>query len=101
MANREECVAIVRQLWPYLDGALPDHLQERVVAHLQGCESCRSHFDFQREFLVAVRSAGALDGEFDRLRVRVLAALTANGFSEPDFRTTRSEQDAALLREDR
>lgn len=80
MPNRDECVAIVRQLWPSLDGALPDDLQQRIVAHLEGCVHCRSHFDFQRAFLVAVRNTGALDGEFDRLRDRVLSALAWQGF---------------------
>lgn len=81
MPSREECAAIVRQLWPFLDGALPDALQERVVAHLEGCVNCRSHFDFEREFLVAVRSAGAAAGDFTPLRARVLSALSTQGFT--------------------
>ena len=61
MPSRDECTTIVRQLWPFLDGALPDAMQARVVAHLEGCVNCRSHFDYEREFLAAVRSAGATD----------------------------------------
>ena len=80
MADRAECEQIVRQLWPYLDGALPELWRERVVSHLEHCENCRSHFDFEREFLVAVRGAARTDGEFDGLRDRVLAALTHDGF---------------------
>lgn len=81
MADRAECEHIVRQLWPYLDGALPELWRERVVAHLELCESCRSHFDFEREFLVAVRAAASTEGEFDALRDRVLAALSGDGFT--------------------
>lgn len=81
MASHDECTAIVRQLWPYLDGALPDTYQERVVAHLERCTACRSHFDFEREFLAAVRSAGA-GGDFEPLRARVLAALGDVGFTK-------------------
>ena len=79
MADHDECTAIVRQLWPFLDGALPDALQERVIAHLESCTTCRSHFDFEREFLTAVRSAGAT-GDFEPLRARVLLALSGSGF---------------------
>ena len=81
MASHDECAAIVRQLWPFLDGALPDALQERVIAHLERCTNCRSHFDFEREFLAAVRSAGAAVGDFEPLRARVLSALGAQGFT--------------------
>lgn len=80
MATRDECTTIVRQLWPYLDGALPDAMQARVVAHLEGCVNCRSHFDYEREFLAAVRNAGAAD-DFEPLRDRVLSALAGQGFS--------------------
>lgn len=82
MASREECRTIVRQLWPFLDGALPDTLREHVVAHLEACTSCRSHFDFEREFLAAVRVHGApaSDEDFAPLRSRVLKALAEQGF---------------------
>ena len=80
MPSRDECTTIVRQLWPFLDGALPDAMQARVVAHLEGCVNCRSHFDYEREFLAAVRSAGAT-GDFEPLRTRVLSALADQGFT--------------------
>jgi len=87
MADRAECEQIVRQLWPYLDGALPDEWQarvpelwrERVVEHLEHCDGCRSHFDFEREFLVAVHAAVNTEGEFEELKDRVLSALVQDG----------------------
>lgn len=81
MQNPELCREIVRQLWPYLDGALPDDWQARVTAHLEECANCLSHYDFERAFLDAVRDSGALAGEFEPLRTRVLAALAAEGMS--------------------
>ena len=81
MQNPEVCREIVRQLWPYLDGALPDEWQARVTAHLEECANCRSHYDFERAFLDAVRDSGALTGEFEPLRARVVAALAAEGMS--------------------
>lgn len=83
MQNPEVCREIVRQLWPYLDGALPDEWQARVVAHLEACDNCRSHYDFERAFLEAVHDSGAVAGDFAPLRARVLAALAAEGMVAP------------------
>ena len=83
MQNPELCREIVRQLWPYLDGALPDELQVRVAEHLEACDNCRSHFDFERAFLEAVHESGAVAGDFESLRSRVVAALTAEGMTAP------------------
>ena len=79
MPSPEVCREIVRQLWPYLDGALPDEWKERVAEHLEGCDNCRSHFDFERAFLDAVRQADLPVGDFEPLRARVLAALANEG----------------------
>lgn len=83
MPNSDDCRAIVRQLWPYLDGALPDEWQARVAAHLESCANCTSHFDFERAFVDAVRSTGALQTSFEPLRGRVVAALAAEGMRFP------------------
>ena len=83
MQNPEICREIVRQLWPYLDGALPDELQVRVTAHLESCVNCRSHYDFEGAFLEAVRASANLGDEFKPLRARVLAALAAQGMATP------------------
>jgi anti-sigma factor (TIGR02949 family) len=79
MQNPEVCREIVRQLWPYLDGALPDEWQARVARHLEECDNCRSHYDFEQEFLEAVRASGEVDTTFEPLRERVLLALRAEG----------------------
>ena len=83
MLNPEDCREIVRQLWPYLDGALPDEMQARVTEHLEGCINCRSHYDFECAFLEAVRASANLGDEFEPLRARVLAALAAEGMTLP------------------
>ena len=81
MTRRDDCAAIVRQLWPFLDGALPERWQARVTDHLVHCANCRSHFDFEREFLVAVREAGAtIDSDDAPLHERIVGALAAEGF---------------------
>jgi anti-sigma factor (TIGR02949 family) len=81
MQNPEVCRDIVRQLWPFLDGALPDEWQEKVTAHLAECDNCRSHYDYERAFLDALRTAGESHDEFEPLRTRVLAALQAQGMA--------------------
>lgn len=82
MPNREECEAVVRQLWPYLDGVLPDEERSGVVDHLERCVNCRSCFEFERAFLEAVRAAGgnAFEEDFEPLRSRVVGVLAAHGF---------------------
>lgn len=83
MPNPELCREIVRQLWPYLDGALPEEWQARVAHHLEECDNCRSHYDFERAFLDAVRDSGAIAGDFAALRKRVVQALASEGMSAP------------------
>lgn len=82
MPNPEACREIVRQLWPYLDGALPDEWQSRISEHLEGCVNCHSHYDFERAFLEAVHDSGVTEGEFEPLRARILAALAAEGMTQ-------------------
>lgn len=81
MQNHGVCRDIVRQLWPYLDGALPDDMQDQVTSHLVACADCRSHYDFERAFLEAVRRTGALQQDFEALRARVTSALLAEGMT--------------------
>ncbi|MCE9602926.1 MAG: zf-HC2 domain-containing protein [Gemmatimonadetes bacterium] len=76
--SRLECEEVVVRLWPHLDGTLPETERERVIAHLQECAGCRSHYDFARAFLVAVDRAGREGSEFAALRERVNRAVAAS-----------------------
>lgn len=84
MLRQDDCLTIVRKLWPYLDDVLPDDLQEHVALHLAQCTECRSHFDFARTILHAIRQYGAGTEYADAgsLRVRVLDALAAANDTE-------------------
>lgn len=75
--SRLECEEVVGRLWPHLDGALPEGERERVIAHLQECTGCRSHYDFARAFLDAVHRARSEGSEFEALRERVGRAVAA------------------------
>jgi anti-sigma factor (TIGR02949 family) len=80
-SRRSECEAIVRRLWPYVDGKLSDSDRERVTRHLEECSDCVSHFDFAKAFLDAVHAARAPLCEDEALRTRVIAALNDRGRS--------------------
>jgi anti-sigma factor (TIGR02949 family) len=81
MPPRSICEAVVRQLWPYLDGVVDESAREMIVAHLEECTMCASHFEFAQAFLDAVARSRSAVAPDDRLRGRVLAALSAEGFS--------------------
>ena len=78
MPNRAECEAVVRQLWPFLDGYIGEEHRERIIRHLEGCEACRSHFDYAAAFLGAVATVRPTE-EIDmaNLQQRVIRALAA------------------------
>ena len=79
LLDRAGCEAVVRRMWPFLDGAIPEHDRERVVTHLAQCANCRSHYDYADAFLRAVGATRPPDDE-DRLRALVLSTLEGEGF---------------------
>ena len=81
MPPRSICEAVVRQLWPYLDGAVDESAREMIITHLEECAMCASHFEFAQAFLDAVAHSRPEAPPDDRLRGRVLAALSVEGFS--------------------
>lgn len=83
--TRTECEAIVARLWPHLDGALPESEHARVVAHLERCDGCRSHYDFAQAFLDAVHRAAPEedDARFAALRTRVERAVADAARTDP------------------
>jgi len=71
---------VVRQLWPYLDGVVDESMRERIIAHLEMCATCKSHFDFANAFLEAVARSRSDVPADEELRTRVVQALSAEGF---------------------
>jgi predicted anti-sigma-YlaC factor YlaD len=57
MARSIDCHLATAIMWPYLDEELSSSPRYLVAAHLASCQSCRGLFEFNRAFLVAVRSA--------------------------------------------
>lgn len=78
MSDRAECEAVVRQLWPFVDGYLDEGAREQVTRHLEGCDACRSHFDYAAEFLGAVAAIDPAPGlDMAELEQRVIRAVTS------------------------
>ena len=80
MPSRAECEAVVRQLWPFVDGMVSETQREFIVDHLAQCEPCKSHFDFAKAFLEAVHEAKPHFDVEDGLNERVMAALAGAGY---------------------
>jgi anti-sigma factor RsiW len=78
----DDCDSIVRRLWPYLDGKLPDSDMAIIAEHLRGCTACSSHFDFAQAFLHAVHELRPSEVQTDALRDKVVAALAREGYGE-------------------
>lgn len=79
----EECQAVVRRMWPYLDDVLSEGDRDLIAQHLFECALCQSHFVFARSFLDAVKMAQRPAADLQEVERRVLSALSAEGFEMP------------------
>ena len=68
------CAEAVKQLWEYLDGALPDESRAAVEEHLSFCRRCCGEAEFAAELrgFLAREAAEKLP---DDVRTRLLATL--------------------------
>lgn len=80
-----DCLETVRRLWDYLDHELNPAEVCALDAHLAQCDRCPPHFEFERAFLAAVRTAREERGANAALRDRVRAILGMNS-DEPSDR---------------
>jgi mycothiol system anti-sigma-R factor len=68
------CAEAVRQLWEYLDGALPDADRLAIEEHLSFCRRCCGEVEFAEE-LRGFLARGAAEELPDDVRTRLLATL--------------------------
>jgi mycothiol system anti-sigma-R factor len=68
------CAQAVRQLWEYIDGALPDADRQAIEEHLSFCRRCCGEVEFAEELrgLLAREAAEEIP---DGVRKRLLATL--------------------------
>lgn len=83
MMPMNDCDAVMRQFWDYLDGELNDETMAAIDAHVHECSRCNPHIQFERAFQEALRAAREPVAELTPLRERVRAALAAAGYQAP------------------
>jgi mycothiol system anti-sigma-R factor len=68
------CAEAVRQLWDYLDGALPDEDRQAIEEHLSFCRRCCGEVEFAEELrgFLARETAEQIP---DDVRKRLLTTL--------------------------
>lgn len=54
--KRMSCRDAVEQLWAYIDGELTAEQQQQVHDHLEACQQCYPHYDFQKAFRAFLRN---------------------------------------------
>ena len=70
-----DCETVVRALWAYLDRQLGDAERAAIDAHLEECEHCRAHTEFERRLISSIGAIKAESDDAGALRERVLDAL--------------------------
>ena len=83
-SREPDCRHVIRRLWDFLDGRVEETEREQIVAHLEWCHGCASHYQFEREFLSAVGRLRRDDQDYDALRSQITARLNTLGFSKED-----------------
>ena len=68
------CTEAVRQLWEFLDGALPEENRAAIEEHLSFCRRCCGEVEFAEE-LRGFLAREAVEEMPDEVRMRLLATL--------------------------
>ena len=81
MTERFDCAAAMRQLWDYLDQELSEERMAAMRDHLDRCQGCWPHYDFDKAFLAAIARAQQGRTCPDEVRRRVLDTLRTAGYT--------------------
>jgi mycothiol system anti-sigma-R factor len=76
-----ECLAVLQQMWDYLDDQLAEDITDAVRAHIARCPQCLEYQAFQESFLDALGNMRAQFGAPPLLRERILESLQVEGFA--------------------
>jgi mycothiol system anti-sigma-R factor len=76
--ERADCVAVIEELYTFLDGELTEVRRLQITRHLDGCTDCHEVVDFHAELKMAI-SAKCKEPLPDGLRQRVERALGMPG----------------------
>lgn len=54
--GKASCNDALSRLWDFIDGELTPETMKEIQAHLERCQRCYPHYDFQRAFAAFMRS---------------------------------------------
>ena len=80
----EDCSAALQELYWFLDGELTSERRADIRHHLDHCFDCLETFEFEAELRTMISSKCKGDVVPDRLRRRVVEAITALDDERPD-----------------
>jgi anti-sigma factor (TIGR02949 family) len=76
------CAEVVRNLWEYLDRRASVELHQAIDEHLDRCEACRTHFEFERRLVKTLSAMRRQHSDRARLREELLRVLRAAGLDD-------------------
>lgn len=72
-----DCRHVMKRLWAYLDGELPESQVAALREHLAVCARCSPQYRFEIAFLGLVARAAAAQGPRPEFRRRLISALSS------------------------
>ena len=52
--DQVDCTSVVQELYTFLDGALTIERRETIRHHLDDCNPCLDHYDFEAELRIVI-----------------------------------------------
>jgi anti-sigma factor (TIGR02949 family) len=71
-----DCQHVMKQLWEYVDGELPEEQVAALREHLAVCARCSPQYRFQLQFLRLLVRAASVPGPRPEFRRRLMTALS-------------------------
>lgn len=78
MSDEHECQEALHELYTFLDGELTAEKREHIRVHLDDCNPCLEHYDFEAELRLLI-SAKCREQVPESLRDQVLRAISESG----------------------
>ena len=76
--EKHECQEALEELYVFLDGELTIEKREHIRVHLEDCNPCLEHYDFEAELKMVI-SSKCKEQVPDSLRAQVLRAISESG----------------------
>ena len=78
-----DCEVVIRALWAYLDDEVGDDDLAMIIEHIEQCEYCRAHAEFEKRLVEEIVGLRSRHSNLVELRARVLDALRQAGLPRP------------------